>query len=90
MEHLSNDHEDHPNQQENGHKPCIETGYPVLGLSESQWKLKQHATRINQWRKSPWATNTSVRRKNEIQKRRTVRITVMDLSKNVNYLSKVA
>ena len=35
------------------------------------------------------ATNTSVRRKKEIQKRRTVRITVRDLSRKVNYLSKV-
>ena len=35
MEHPSNDHEDHPN------KPCDETGYPVLSLLESQWKLRQ-------------------------------------------------
>ena len=41
MEHLSNDHEDHPNQHENSHKPRDETGYPVLSLSESQWKLRQ-------------------------------------------------
>ena len=42
MERLSNDHEDHRNQHENGHKPCNETGNPVLGLLESQWKLRQH------------------------------------------------
>ena len=41
MEHLSNDHEDHPNQHENSHKPRDETGYPVLSLLESQWKLRQ-------------------------------------------------
>ena len=41
MEHLSNDHEDHPNQHENSHKPRDETGYPILGLLESQWKLRQ-------------------------------------------------
>ena len=41
MEHLSNDHEDHPSQHENSHKPHNETGYPVLSLLESQWKLRQ-------------------------------------------------
>ena len=41
MEHLSNDHEDHPYQQENSHELCDETGYPVLSLLESQWKLRQ-------------------------------------------------
>ena len=41
MEHLSNDHKDHPNQHENSHKPHDETGYPVLSLLESQWKLRQ-------------------------------------------------
>ena len=29
MEHLSNDHEDHPNQHENSHKLCDEMGHPV-------------------------------------------------------------
>ena len=41
MEHLSNDHEDHPNQHENSHKLCNEMGHPVLSLLESQWKLRQ-------------------------------------------------
>ena len=41
MEHLSNDHEDHPNQHKNSHKVCNETGHPVLSLLESQWKLRQ-------------------------------------------------
>ena len=41
MEHLSNDHEDHPNQQENSHKPCNEMGHLVLSLMESRWKLRQ-------------------------------------------------
>ena len=26
----ANDHEDHPNQQENNHKLCDETGHPVV------------------------------------------------------------
>ena len=43
MEYLLNDHEDHPCQHENSHKPHDEAGYPVLSLLESQWKLrKQH------------------------------------------------
>ena len=41
MEHLSNDHEDHPNQLENSHKLCDEAGHPVLSLWDSQWKLRQ-------------------------------------------------
>ena len=41
MEHLSNDREDHPNQHENSHKLCSETGHPVLSLLESQLKLRQ-------------------------------------------------
>ena len=30
MEHVSNDHEDRPNQHENSQKLCDETGHPVL------------------------------------------------------------
>ena len=41
MEHLPNDQEDHPNQHENGHKLCNETGHPDVSLTESQWKLRQ-------------------------------------------------
>ena len=41
MEHLSNDHEDHPNQHKNSHKLCDETGHPIMNLTESQWKLRQ-------------------------------------------------
>ena len=41
MEYLSNDHENHPNQHKNSHKPLDETGYPVLSSLESQWKLRQ-------------------------------------------------
>ena len=43
MEHLSNDHEDRPNQHENNHKLYNETEHPIVNLMESQWKLrKQH------------------------------------------------
>ena len=41
MEHLSNDHEDHPDQHENSHNLCSETRHPVLSLLESQLKLRQ-------------------------------------------------
>ena len=41
MKHLSNDHDDHPNEHENSHKLCNETGHPVLGLLQSHWKLRQ-------------------------------------------------
>ena len=34
MEHLSNDQEDHPNQQKNSNKLCDETWDPVLSLME--------------------------------------------------------
>ena len=36
MEHLSNDPEDHPNQHENSHKLCDETGHPGVNLMENQ------------------------------------------------------
>ena len=41
MEHLSNDHEDHPNHHKNSHKLCNEMGHPIVNLIESQWKLRQ-------------------------------------------------
>ena len=41
MEYLSNDHEDHPDQDKNSHKLCDEMGHSVLSLLESQWKLRQ-------------------------------------------------
>ena len=41
MEHLSNDREGCPNQHKNSDKLCDETGYPVMNLMESQWKLRE-------------------------------------------------
>ena len=35
MKYLSNDHEDHPNQHENGHKLCNGMGHPVVNLMKS-------------------------------------------------------
>ena len=43
MEHLLNDHEDHPNQYKNSHKLCDEMEHPVVNLREGLWKLRlQH------------------------------------------------
>ena len=57
------------------------------------WKVNanwdNNMIRISQWRKSHCRTNTSVRRKKEIQKSRSVRVKVTDSSRKVNYLSKV-
>ena len=61
-----------------------EMGHPVLSLLETQWKWDNNMIRISQWRER---INTSVGRKKEIQKSRTVRVTVKDLSRKVNHLS---
>ena len=45
--------------------------------------------RISEWGKSHCRTNTSVRRKKQIQKSRTARTTVRDARRKVNHLSKV-
>ena len=45
--------------------------------------------RISEWGKSHCRTNTSVRRKKQIQKSRTERTTVRDARRKVNHLSKV-
>ena len=71
------------------HKVCNETGHHVLSLIESQWNWGSSMIRIFRWRESHCRTNTSIRRKKEIQKIRTMRITVWDPSMKVNHLSKV-
>ena len=38
---LSNDHKDRPNQHQNNHKVCDETGHPIVNLMKGQWKLRQ-------------------------------------------------
>ena len=62
MEHLSNDHEDHPNQSENSYKQPDQTGHPVLKLLESQWKLSQQHDQNFPMVESHCKANTSVRR----------------------------
>ena len=61
MEHLSNDHEDHPNQHENSHKLSDETKHPIV--IESQWNLRQQHDQNFPMGKSHCRTNTSVRTK---------------------------
>ena len=39
MEHLLNDHKDHPNQH--SHALCDEMGHLVVNVTVSQWKLRQ-------------------------------------------------
>ena len=41
MEHLSNDHKDHPNQLENSHKLCDEMWHLIQSLIENQWKQRE-------------------------------------------------
>ena len=57
------------------------------------WKFKRNRDSnmiiISQCKESHCRKNTSVRRKKELQKSRTVRITVRDASWKVNHLSKV-
>ena len=42
MEHLSNDHEDRPNQHKNSHNLYDETGHSVVSFMQSQRKQEQH------------------------------------------------
>ena len=57
------------------------------------WKIDGNwgnsMVRISQWRESHCRINSSVRRKKEIQKSRTMRIAVWYPSRKVNHLSKV-
>ena len=63
MEHLSNDHEDDPNQRENFRKLCDEAGHPILSLLESLWTLKEQLNQNLSMEGSHCRTNTSIRRK---------------------------
>ena len=48
MKHLSNDHEDHPNQQKDSHKLCDEMGYPV-----DNFDVKSMETETTTWSEFP-------------------------------------
>ena len=75
MEHLSNDPKVYPNQHEDSQKLCDETGHPVSSLMESHGNWGNNRIRISQFRKSHCRKNTSIRRKKEIKKGRTVIVT---------------
>ena len=78
MEHLSNDHEDYPNRQKNTIviRNAMKWGIPLWIWWEINGKWDNNMIRTFRWRESHCRTNTSIRRKKEIQKSRTVRITV--------------
>ena len=88
MEHLSNDHKNHPNNHKNSHEIYNKTRHPVLSLMESQWKLRQQHDQNFQWRERHCRTNTSARRQKQIQNSRTVKVPVRDWSSKVNHLSR--
>ena len=89
MEHLVNNQEGHPNLHKNSHKLCDETGISFWVWWKVNGNWDNNMIRISQWRESHCRTNTSIRRKKEIQKSRTIRITVRDQSRKVNHLNKV-
>ena len=88
MVHLPKGHRDWPNQHKNSLKQCNETGHPVVSMMESQWKLRQQYDQNFNGGKAI-VEQILVSRKKEMQKSRTVRITVKDLSRKINHLSKV-
>ena len=59
-------------------KQCLEAGLAVVNMMESRWKLMQQHDQDFSMEGNRCRTNTRVRRKKEIQKIRTVRITVWD------------
>ena len=89
MKHLSNGHEDHPNQHKNSHKLCDKMGHFVVNLMKVSRNWDSNMIRISQWRWSHCRTNTSVRRNKSIQQSKTMRIRVWYSSRKVNQLSKV-
>ena len=81
MEHLSNNHEDHPNQHENSHKLCDEMGH-LVETERRTWSefLNKGIAIVEQ---------ILVSRNKQIQKSRTMKMTVWDPSRKDNDLSKV-
>ena len=68
---------------------AMKWGIPLWISSKVIGNWDNNMIRISQSRKSYCRTNTNVRRKKQIQKSRTMRITVWDPSRKVNHLSKV-
>ena len=88
MEHRWNDQEQHFNQHKNSHKLCNAKSHPILGLTESQWKLRQHDQNfLMMWK--PLQKKTSIRRNELNQNSRPPRLILRVLCGKLNYLSVV-
>ena len=90
MKHLSNDQEDSPNQQKNSHKLGDEMGHLVLSFNGKS--METETTRWSTFSNGGKATVEQIlasEEKRQIQKSRTVRVTVRSRSRKVNHLSKV-
>ena len=68
---------------------AMKRGIPLWILRKANGNWDNNMIKISQWRESDCRTNTSIRRKKEIKKSRTMRITVWGPSRKVNHLSKV-
>ena len=88
IENFWNDNDERPNQHKNIHKLCNK-GHPLPSLKESQLKLLRQKHDLNFLIEGKPLQNKYYVKKKEIQKSRTVRLTVKDPSRKVNHLSKV-
>ena len=68
---------------------AMKWGIPLWISWKVNGNLDNNMITIFQWRESHCKTNTNVRRKEEIQKSRIMRITAWDSSRKANHLSKV-
>ena len=73
MEHLSNDRLEHHNQHGNNHNLCIDMGILFWVYRKVNGNSENSTIRISQWKERHCRTNTSIRRKKEIQKSRNVK-----------------
>ena len=89
MGHVSNDHKHHSNQHKNSHKLCNETGHPIFSLMESQWKLTQTWSEFPNEGKVILEQILASKEINQSKRADCERVTVRDLSRKVNHLSKV-
>ena len=88
MEHLSNDHENHPNQKENSHNQRDETGYSAVNLMESQWKLRQQLDQNFLMAGKTIAEQIVASEERNKSKRAGLGESQSDPSRKVNHLSK--
>ena len=86
LKYLSNDYKDRPNQHKMVLRYLMKRGIPLWIWWKVNGNWDTNMIRIFQWRESHCRTNSSVRRNRQIQKSRTVRITVWDLSRKVKHL----